>query len=364
MFLKPAIYLKTLLPLLLMPTLLLTACSDSGNGNSGRKKPQHLVETVISGYQDVSVSRTLPGTLQAIREVRIINQIQGLLVNLPVYPGDIVKTGDTLAQLEDTLAKTELQKAQANLSQTKVDLRRLKDLAPRKLASESDVAQAQTRKDIAVSEKQLKETEFKHTHIRSPIDGVISQRLVEPGDVIPLHSHLLTLIDTSSLKAEIHLSELLLPLIDIGNQVDISIDALGEKNFAGTIKRIYPSIDKNTRRGTIEIILNPVPQGALAGQLCRVSIHTLSKKRLMIPYDTVRHDKQGAYVYALKDNKAQRVNITTGIQQDGSIEVLDGLTDQEEIISKGFFGLKDQLAVKKISVKTTTANQQADSRND
>lgn len=356
MFLTPVLqspYTGLKVVILLLFSLFFSACSDSDSTRSKRNKSAHLIETVLTHYQDISASRTLPGTLQPIREVQIINQAPGLLLQLPVYPGDKVKTGQTLAQLDDTLIKAEVQKAQATLNQARVDLRRLKDLAPRKLASESEIAQAQTRNDIAASELQLKQTEFKHSHIRAPIDGVISARMVEPGDVLPIHSQLLTLIDTSSLKAEIYLSELLLPLIEPGNAVDIQIDALGPQTFSGKIQRIYPSIDKNTRRGTIEINLSPVPKGAIAGQLCRVTLHTLSKSRLMIPYNSIRHDKQGPYVYVLNADRALRVNITTGIQQGQLIEVLSGLNENQEIISKGFFGLKHNMKVKKVKPDTS-----------
>ena len=334
--------------ILLVCNLLLTACGDSPPDHSKRNSPEHLVETTHATYHNISASRILTGTLQAIREVRIINQAAGLLIDLPVYPGDEVKKGQILVRLNDSLLKAEVQKAQAALSQASVDLRRLKDLAPRKLASESEIAQAQTRKDIALAELQLKQTEFQHTQIKAPINGIISERLAEPGDVIPLHSHLLTIIDTSSLKAEIYLSELLLPLIKKGNQVQITIDALGKQQFTGKIKRIFPSIDKNTRRGTIEVILSPVPKDARAGQLCRVKIQTQNKSRLMVPYDSVRHDKQGEYVYVLNENQVQRTNVTTGLQQDQLIEIINGLTDQQEVISKGFFGLKDNMKIKKI----------------
>jgi len=307
------------------------------------------VETVQATLQNSSVQQTISGTLQPIRSVRIINQVPGLLTSLPVYPGDIVKQGQTLVKLDDKILISELRKAQATLKQTKVDYRRLQDLAPRKLASESEVAQAQTLSEISAADLNLKQTEFNHSTIKAPISGVISHRLAEPGDVIPLHTHLLTLIDTSSLKAEIQLSELLLPLISMGNRVEVTIDALGNQRFNGTIKRIYPVIDKDTRRGTIEIVLNPVPEGALAGQFCRVSIATQSKSRLMIPYDTVRHDKQGAFVFTIKDGKAMRTNITTGIQQADFIEVLEGLTDQQAIISKGLFGIKDNMKVKLVT---------------
>jgi len=333
---------------MLLLTLLLMACSDSSSQKSP-SKPAHLVETTQPSLQNISIEQTISGTLQAIREVQIINQTAGMLTALPVYPSDKVKQGQVLVQLDDALLRAELHKAQATLDQTKVDYRRLKDLAPRNLASESEVAQAQTLKEIAAADLHLKQTEFEHSTIKAPIAGVISQRLAEPGDVIPLHTHLLTLLDTSSLKAEIQLSELLLPLVKMGSRVEITIDALSDKTFNGTIKRIYPIIDKNTRRGTIEIILNPVPDGALAGQFCRVKIFTQSKSRLMVPYDTIRHDKTGAYVFTLKDNKAHRTNIITGIQQADNIEVLEGLTEKQTVISKGLFGLKDNKTVKLVT---------------
>ncbi|HED33108.1 MAG TPA: efflux RND transporter periplasmic adaptor subunit [Gammaproteobacteria bacterium] len=347
---------------LLASALLLSACDFSQNSPSGKSKrpsSEHLVETVRATYKEVAASRTLPGTLLAIREVKIINQAAGLLVDLPVYPGDRVKKQQTLVRLNDSLPRAEVLKAQATLKQTSLDLRQLKDLAPRKLASESEIAQAQTLRDIAAAELQLKQTQLAHTRIKSPIEGVIAERLAEPGDVIPLHSHLLTILDTSSLKAEIYLSELLLPLINRNNPVKLSIDALSGQQFSAKIKRIYPAIDKNTRRGTIEVILSPVPENARAGQLCRVTIETQKKSRLMIPYDAIRYDKQGEYVYTFDNNQVKRVNVSPGIQQGEFIEILSGLENQQEIISRGFFGLKDNMKVKKVEPAQATTPQHA-----
>ncbi len=342
-------FTRTSLLFIFLSLFLLTACEDGDKGASKRKKTAHLVETVKASYQNISIKRTITGTLQPVREVRIINQTEGLLTDLPVFPGDIVKQGQTLAQLDDARLKAELQKARASLEQAKLDLHRLQELAPKKMASESEIAQAKTQLDIATAELQLKQTEFTHTRITAPMDGTISERLVEPGDVIPLYTHILSIIDTSTLKAEINLSELLLPAIKTGNSVNISIDALGKQTFSGSIARIYPSIDKNTRKGIIEITLNPVPAGALPGQLCRVTIATASTARLMIPYDAVRHDKKGSFVYAVINNQAIRVNISLGIQQGELVEVVNGLEDQQTIISKGFFGLKEKMDVKTAS---------------
>ena len=339
--------------MILLYALLLSACSDTSQSTAKRsQKPPHRVETVQAAYLKVAASRTLPGTLQAIRELHIINQAEGLLTELKVYPGDPVSKGQILARLDDALPEAELKKAQATLKQAKLDLRRLLDLAQRKMASDSEVAEAQTRVDIASAELELKQKQFQHTRIRAPMDGIISERLLEPGDVIPLYTHLLTLVDTSSLKVEVYLSELLFPLIKKGNTVDIRIDALGDSIFSGRITRIYPTIDKNTRRGTIEVILNPVPEGARPGQLCRVTVYTSEKSRLMIPYNSLRYDKQGAYVFLIRDNQAQRQNVATGIQHNNMIEILSGLTAGDEIVSQGFFGLKNQMPIQKVSPET------------
>jgi len=363
MFLKPANSKQILILTLLSLSIILSSCSDSDTNKAKRSAPAQLVETALATQQETAVSRTLSGTLQAIREVHITNQTQGILTSLAVYPGDKVEIGSTLAQLDDALTAAEVQKAQATLKQAEVDLRRLKNLAPRKLASDSEIASAKTQKDIAAAELLLKQTELSHTHIKSPINGFVSERLAESGDVLSSHSHILSLIDTSSLKAEIHLSELLLPLIEESNHVSVKIDALGNQVFVGKIKRIYPTIDKTTRRGTIEIVISPVPEGARPGQLCRVTIHTQNISRLMIPYNAVRHDKQGSFVFALVNGQAERMTVRTGIQQGSLVEVLEGISDQQRIITKGFFGLKNKMKVRDTSSKESQAEHQSNSKN-
>ncbi|MCW8910526.1 MAG: efflux RND transporter periplasmic adaptor subunit, partial [Gammaproteobacteria bacterium] len=323
---------------LLLCTLMLSACSEDPSTNK-HKKPAHLVETTTVSLKEVSLQTTLPGTLEASRTVRIFNQEQGLLKSLPFYESDPVKQNDLLASLDDALIRSDLNKAIATLKQSELDLKRLKNLVPRKLASEDQIAKAKTAVSIAQSEVNRNQTRLKHTQITAPFDGVISERLIEPGDVIPLYSHMLTLIDISSLKVRVYVSELLLPLIKQNDPVSIKIDALGDQAFDGQINRIHPTIDADTRRGVVEINIKPAPDGALPGQLCRITLSTEIKPRRMIPFDAVRHDNQGTYVFRIENNKARRINIRTGIQHNQDIEILEGLKENDIIVSKGFFGL-------------------------
>lgn len=325
---------------IILTFFIISACSDDQADKNRKPQPAHKVLTVEVTTQQVSIQKILPGTLTAQRKVQIFNQEEGLLTALPFYEGDPVSKDSLLASLDDALISAELNKTTAVLKQAKLNLDRIKNLLPRKLASEDEVAKAKTAVDIAQAELNHQQTRLSHTQILAPFDGIISERLVEPGDVVPVHSHMLSLIDTSSLKAKVYVSELLLPLINNNDPVTIKIDALGSATYSGRVIRSHPTVDANTRRGIIEVELSPVPEGALPGQLCRISLTTQTAERMMIPFDAVRHDKDGAYVFQVVDNKALKTPIRTGVQNDQAIEVLDGLSLGDRIVSQGFFGLK------------------------
>lgn len=340
------IFHKNLKGISLLSILLLTAaCSDEQATSNKHSAPPHQVEIAIATHQQIHIEKTLPGTLEAIREVKLFNQQEGLLTAVYFHEGDQVKHGELIATLDDALIQSDLNKTQATFKQSKLDLKRLKNLANRKLASDDEIAKAQTILDIAQADLQRNEIRLSHTRIIAPFAGIISQRLVEPGNVISLHSHILSLIDISQLKTNIYVSELLLPLIQQNDQVSIKIDALSEQIFDAQVIRIHPTIDANTRRGVIEVSLNPVPDGALPGQLCRVTLKTISKNRLMIPFDAIRHDNTGPYVYQIDNNLAKQLHIRTGIQSQQKIEVLEGLKENDAVVINGFFGLKNNKPV-------------------
>lgn len=326
--------------------LLFVAGCGSPDSDKGKQDDQpHLVETALASIREVGIQQTLPGTLEAYRKVQIFNQEEGLLTQLDYFEGDKLSKGTLIATLDDALIKDELHKADATLKQALLDQKRLANLTPRTLASEDQIAKANTAVEIARAEVSQYQTRLARTRIYAPFDGIVSERLVEPGDVLPLHQHILSVIDTSSLIARIYLSELLLPLVNAGDAVVIRIDALGNQQFGGRIIRTHPTIDADTRRGIIEIELKPVPDGALPGQLCRVTLNTEKVSRLMIPFDAVRYDNTGTFAFVIEDNKAVRKSIKTGLQSQADIEVLDGIREGDVVVTKGFFGLKNNARV-------------------
>ncbi len=162
-------------------------------------------------------------------------------------------------QLDDALLRAQLDKAGAGSRQARLDLKRIEGLIKKRAVSKDELSRTTTALDIARAEQRMLDIRVGYTRITAPFSGVVTERLMEPGDIASKNSHLLTLTDPQSLVMEIHVSELLLPHVAQGDLVSVRIDALGDDNHKGRIQRIHPELDAVTRQGRVEVALDPVP---------------------------------------------------------------------------------------------------------
>jgi len=214
------------------------------------------------------------------------------------------------------------------------------------LASKEELARAETQLEVARSEEMVLKTRLGYTEIRTPFDAIVSQRLIEPGDVAPKYTHILTLYGPESLVTEISVSGLLLPYINKGDKVEVKIDALVDRSFNGTVQRVHPALDERTRRSTVEVVIKPVPEGAMPGQFCRVSLNTQAEQRMVIPFKSLLRDRESEYVYVVKnDKKVERTAVRSGLRLADKVEIIEGLAEGDEIVTRGFFGLNDGMTV-------------------
>ena len=316
-------------------------CDEKKVSKKRTSRALPAVETAQAEIQSLNHTMTVTGTLEPVRTVHLYNQAQGMLVELPFHEGDIVQKGDLLARMDDTIFRAEYNKADATFKQARVDYGRLEKLAKTNLTSKELLIRAKTKVALDQAEYNLQKKRLSYTQIKAPWTGIISERLVEPGDVLPLHTHFMSLIDNNSLIVKIPLSELYMSKINQGDAITYQVDALGIKSWSGNILRIYPQINAQTRKGLIEVKLEPIPENAKPGQLARINLVTASEQVLVIPLSAIRYDQQGAYVFTLDaDNKINRQNIVTGKKYPQKMEILDGLKAGDTIIKKGLFGLR------------------------
>lgn len=345
--------------------LWLSACSQGPDDaqkadKKDKKRPDHAVEIITVSQQPMRIKRTLTGTLEAPSTVHVYSERAGRILSLPYSEGDRVAAGAELVRLDDALIRAELDMAVASRKQAELNLKRLQNLVPKKLASEDELARASTALDLARAAESLQRTQLSRTVIKAPFDAVISARLKEPGDVVPLNEHILTLFDPNLITAAVRVPERLFSQVTVGDAVVVRIDSLGDRNFAGKLLRVHPIVDPTTRQGTVEVRLQPVPPGARPGQLCRVTLETSEMPRRTIPLNALQYDARGAFVYRLDEStQAQRVEVRSGLQFAEQVEILEGLADGDRVVSKGFLGLR---AGAKVQVVNPDGYEKADEK--
>ncbi len=322
----------------------LSACqAESTSAAKAQAKPAaHLVYTTQVTRQPLYDETLYTGSLRTQRLLRVYSQEPGRIMRLPFYPGERVKSGELLMQLDDRRLQAELAKAKATLSQTQVDVKRLRNLGKNKLVSEDEQARAETALAVATAEVALLQVRLTDTAVYAPFAGVISERLAEPGDLVPSSNPVLTLLAPDSLVVDVLVPEQRLAQIRVDDNAVVRIDALGDTPWQAKIARIYPAVDPVSRLGQLELHLTAQPPAALPGQFCRVLLRTQGQARPSIPYTALRRDREGEYVFMLNtDNTVTRRPVRSGLQLAESIEIIEGLQPDEVIVSKGFLGLSD-----------------------
>lgn len=329
----------------------LAGCGAETNSKPAASAPRaHLVELAAAAPGRLAYTADRAGSLRAVREVRLLNQEEGRLTEVRVREGDRVGAGEVLVRYDDRILRAELDKASATLNQAELDHERSRQLKEKGFVSDDAVSRAATALEIARAQVRLLETRVQRMTIAAPFAGVVARRLVEPGNVTPLHTHLLTVIDPSQLVTDVNVSELVMPYLSVGDKAEVRIDALGEKLHPGKIVRIHPAIDPATRTGRVEVALYPVPPGARAGQFCRVVLSTGAAEQLVVPLAALQRDLQGEFVYVYEDggSTVRRAGVATGLRLADRVEIRDGLERGAQVVVKGFLGISAGQRVKPV----------------
>jgi len=294
----------SLLFLLVTTIFLLQSCSDSEKSSKRKRHARaHWVTEYKISMQPIILNTTRTGTIEVKRSVKLFSQEEGVITKLTVDKGDHVDKDTLLIKIDDALIVALLAKASATREQARQNLIRNQRLSRKQLVSTDQLIKAQTSYKIATAEESLLKTRVNNTIIKAPFTGIITERNTDKDNFIAKHRHILTLIDPLTYIIKVQISELLIPHYKLNDTVSIQIDALGSKKVLGNIVRIHPTIDPATRQGTLEIKMHVTPAGTKAGQLCRVTLTSAPRSGLSIPFNSLRQDKDGEFVFVIVKGK-------------------------------------------------------------
>ena len=297
--------------------------------------PTVAVETVTS--REVPQTATYTSTVQAYVKNNIAPQTAGRITKINAEIGDFVKKGQVLAEID----KVQLQQAQLQLHNQEVELERLRALYNAGGLSKSDLEAIELSYNVT---KTQVENLLENTVLRSPIDGVVTARNYDVGDMYAMSAPIFTVEQISPVKLLIGVSESDYTKVHKGDAVTIIADALPGQSFNGTINRVYPTVDPATRTFTVEVKIDNAYKTLRPGMFARATINFGSNNNVVIP-DVAVVKQQGSgerFVYVLNaDNTVTYKKVVLGRRMGTEYEVLEGLQDGDKIVIGGQIRLKD-----------------------
>lgn len=345
---------KHVLWLLIFTLMSCTAHAENIPQTSKKKKAKtHLVEAITLQASESAVTQQWFGSLHYNEIVRLYNQEEGRILAFALREGDTVSKNDELVRLDDRLLRADREKKQAEISQAKSDVKRLQRLIGRQVISADELEKAKTSKAILEAEAKLLNIRLSYFAITAPFSGVVTERHINVGDAISKHTHLLTLANPSSLIVQIRVNEKPLLKLRDGQTATITIPSSQQK-YSGKILRRHPQLDPATRQGIVEVMFDNPPDNIFAGQSATVMLTEAKQKRLLIPLSALQRDQQSEFVYVIDDNnKAIRTSVTSSEYFPDTVEIVSGLEAGQQLITRGFLGLKPGKAVKVITANAS-----------
>ena len=321
----------------------------AGCGNTSSKKSE-AAEVVVADptvsvaqvfVREVPQEAVYTSTVQAYVKNNIAPQMAGRITKINVEIGDFVKEGQVLAEID----KAQLLQAQLQLQNQEVELQRLKSLYEEGGLSQSDYDAIQLQYNVL---KTQVDNLLENTTLRSPINGVVSARNYDVGDMYAMSMPIFTVEQIVPVKLLIGVSETDYSKVKKGDSVTVTADAIPDKTFYGKVNRIYPTVDPATRTFTVEVKIDNSYRTLRPGMFARATVNFGSNNNVVIP-DVAVVKQQGSgerFVYVLnEDNTVTYKKVVLGRRMGAEYEVLEGLQDGDKIVIGGQIRLKDGVKV-------------------
>ncbi|MDO9540764.1 MAG: efflux RND transporter periplasmic adaptor subunit [Kiritimatiellia bacterium] len=183
---------------------------------------------------------------------------------------------------------------------------------------------------------------FEKSPVDSPLTGIIGTVYVDKGDSVSPQTPVAFVVNIDNVRVSLDVPEKYLPIMTLGQNADISVDACPGQNFAGKVSEISPIVDLQTRTAPIEIFIPNPGHKLTPGMFARVKLVLEEKKQIkLIPKEAVMGAAPDIIVYVVDGKIARQRKVKTGIRYGGEVEIEEGLTAGEIIVIMGQQRLRD-----------------------
>tara|TARA_A100001037_G_scaffold302406_1_gene333952 strand:- start:1597 stop:2763 length:1167 start_codon:yes stop_codon:yes gene_type:complete len=328
-----------------------SAKSDSTKTKENEKKVDEGVPVKVSRVSRGPISDYVQhtSTIEAEQAVDVYTQATGLVERVLVEEGDHVQAGQVLVKLVDDELRLRSDEARVNYKKLSSSFTRAQGLFDRNLLSREDYEQQKFTLEEAKIRWDRAKLSLDHAAVRSPVDGVIAERMVKLGDRISPSNRLYSLVDLKRLIAQVHVPGRDMRFISKGQAARVTTDFLPGETFRGRVERISPVVDPGSGTFKVTIELRDSTYRLRPGMFITAHIVTATRETaVLVPKKAIIYDDGFPHVFVVSDSTATRVRLDIGFEDSENLEVLDGTKEGDHIVVVGQNGLKDQAKIRVI----------------
>lgn len=322
--------------------------------------PADLAEVTTA---DLRQAVRLSGTLQPLNQSVVRTEVAAVVQEITVRRGEQVKKGQLLARLDTADLSAKLREKQSNLDSARsalnlaeINRNKAVTLTQRGVKSQTALDEAENawrtaRANVAALEQQvaMAKKALNDAAIYAPIDGLVGDRMVNPGERVAVDAKLFAIADLDVMEVEALVPARDVPQLKVGQPVELRVEGFGDRRFAGHIERINPTAQSGSRSIPVYILLRN-PEHVLRGGMFGSGEAVLAeiKNAIAIPADALRSEADGPAVYVLAGDKLQRRKVLVALTgtTDGRIAISQGIKPGETVVATPGLRLSDGLPAK------------------
>ena len=315
-----------------------SATADKGSGGA----PAVTVEAITASTAPMPQSITAVGSLRSDESVTLRPEVAGRVNAIGFKEGQPVAKGVTLVKLDPAINEAEVLQAKANLTLASSKYERAIDLQKQGFISGQAKDEAENNLKVAEAATALAAARLAKTEIRAPFAGLIGLRSISVGDYVKEGQDMVNLEAIDPLKVDFRVPEIYLKQVQVGQKLEVALDALPGRKYEGMVSAINPLVDAAGRAIVVRAQVRNADTALRPGMFARVRLLTKDERdALVLPEQALVPQGEEQYVFRIVDGKASRTKVETGQRRGGRVEVVKGVAPGDTIVTAGQLKLRD-----------------------
>jgi membrane fusion protein, multidrug efflux system len=285
------------------------------------------------------------GTLLADEEVELTFETSGKIVSINFQEGAKVNKGQLLAKINDQPLQAQLKRLMAQHQLATDREFRQRTLLSRDAISQESYDQAVTEMQALQADIMLIQARIAETELRAPFDGVIGLRYVSEGAFASSNTRIARLIKDTPLKLEFSIPERYSRQITPGFPVRFVVDGIAEA-FEAKVYAVSPGVDIRTRTITVRALYPNTSHELNPGRFATLSLQlSETPDAIAVPTESIIPEMDGETVFVYRSGRAQKISVRTGLRTEASIQIIEGLSFGDTLLTTGVMQLRHGMPV-------------------